>query len=172
MQLSLFEPEGTKRCGRCQLVKPVSEFHRRARSRDGLQGRCRSCNTEVAKQFHADNVGHCRARIGAWVRKVDLENQQRALEHLLTHPCVDCGEADPVVLDFDHQRDKIIGIAELLRRHVRWEIVAAEIAKCEVRCANCHRRRTAKEGQYFRYRATAEEREGWGRRESNSQPAG
>lgn len=156
MQLSLFDPEPTKRCGLCELVKPVSDFHRRRQSLDGLQGRCRTCNIDGAKQFHADNLDHCRARIASWIRKVDLDNQRRALDHLLVHPCVDCGEEDPVVLEFDHRVDKLMGIADLLRRHVRWEVVEAEIAKCEVRCANCHRRRTAREARYFRYRATAE----------------
>lgn len=143
-----------KRCGRCRLEKPVSEFHRRRQSRDGLQGRCRACNTEGAKQFHADNLEHCRARIASWIRNVDRENQHRTLEYLLEHPCVDCGERDPIVLEFDHRADKAFGIAELLHRHVRWSVIEAEIAKCDVRCANCHRRRTAREARYFRYRVS------------------
>jgi len=71
---------------------------------------------------------------------VDQENKRRVFEYLLDHPWVDCGESDPAVLELDHQRDKSSGVAELLHTHVRWEVVAAEIEKCEVRCANCHRR--------------------------------
>lgn len=59
------------------------------------------------------------------------------------HPCVDCGEADPIVLDFDHIGDDKLGnIADLVARAVGWDRILAEIAKCEVRCANCHRRVT------------------------------
>lgn len=63
-------------------------------------------------------------------------------DYLLSHPCVDCGEADVIVLDFDHVREKkdcdvnalVYGWSSLAR-------LMREIAKCDVRCANCHRRR-------------------------------
>ena len=61
----------------------------------------------------------------------------------MTHPCVDCGETDPVVLEFDHLRDKRFAIR--LSAHGRnWQTILDEIEKCEVVCANCHRRRTAR----------------------------
>ena len=59
------------------------------------------------------------------------------------NPCADCGERDPVVLEFDHLRDKTFDIGSKLI-HKAWPAVLAEIAKCEVVCANCHRRRTAR----------------------------
>lgn len=63
---------------------------------------------------------------------------------LAEHPCVDCGEADLVVLDFDHiGSDKIANISDLVYRPRSLAIIESEIAKCEVVCANCHRRRTA-----------------------------
>jgi 5-methylcytosine-specific restriction endonuclease McrA len=151
-QAQLFEVPPGKRCSRCGEVKPLDEFHKNRSNRDGLQARCRECNTSVAKQHYADHPEHRRARIDAWMRRVNDEHKRRVLEHLRDHPCVDCGEDDPVVLEFDHLRDKSSGVSELLLAHVRWERVAAEIAKCEVRCANCHRRRTAALGGWFRYR--------------------
>ena len=75
--------------------------------------------------------------------RLRLERTQFLLEYFKTHPCLDCGERDPVVLEFDHLRDKLFDIsAALIQR--RWSAVLAEIAKCEVVCANCHRRRTAR----------------------------
>jgi hypothetical protein len=55
--------------------------------------------------------------------------------------CIDCGERDPVVLDFDHRDAKRANVSLLARRSgvARLE---AEIALCDVRCANCHRIRT------------------------------
>ena len=61
----------------------------------------------------------------------------------MTHPCVECGEADPVVLEFDHVRDKSFDIGQKLLHHSR-EAIVREIAKCEGVCANCHRRRTSR----------------------------
>lgn len=156
----------TKHCSGCDEVKPTTDFHRKRASRDGLQGWCRVCNTRAAMRFYEENTEHARTRIGAWIRRVDLENKQRVLDYYLqTHPCVDCGEPDPIVLEFDHQRDKSSGVAQLLQSHVRWEVIAAEIAKCEVRCANCHRRRTAIRAGWFRAVSTE-----WAARGSNPEP--
>ncbi|MFL5733498.1 MAG: hypothetical protein ACJ78Q_09880 [Chloroflexia bacterium] len=50
-----------------------------------------------------------------------------------------------MVLEFDHvSGEKKGNISELALRYGSWETILAEIAKCEVRCANCHRRITAK----------------------------
>lgn len=74
---------------------------------------------------------------------------QRAmiLDHLLKHPCVDCGESDPIVLDFDHidGKTKCFSIANRAGTYSNTEKLVAEMAKCEIRCANCHRRKTYKE---------------------------
>lgn len=50
-------------------------------------------------------------------------------------------------LQFDHvdSADKINEVSNLLRARCVWSTVKAEIDKCEVRCANCHTRKTAKE---------------------------
>jgi hypothetical protein len=78
---------------------------------------------------------------------------------LLSHPCVDCGEADPIVLDFDHVTGKKRkGVSDLAGQGFNIEALKAEIAKCVVRCANCHRRRTAKQlGHYKWLTADADE---------------
>lgn len=67
--------------------------------------------------------------------------------YLKVHPCLDCGEKDIVVLEFDHRGDKKYSIADM-RDNYCLEVVQAEVAKCDVRCANCHRRKTAKERGY------------------------
>jgi cytochrome c len=61
-------------------------------------------------------------------------------DYLLSHPCVDCGETDPVVLQFDHLGDKVMNVSMMRARRYKEASIAAEIAKCEVRCANCHLR--------------------------------
>jgi hypothetical protein len=58
--------------------------------------------------------------------------------------CTDCGEADPVVLEFDHVGPKTGDVGQLVRDGVRLARLKEEIAKCEVVCACCHRRRTAR----------------------------
>jgi len=54
--------------------------------------------------------------------------------------CVDCGETNPLVLDFDHVRgEKKMNISDLSRSSYSIESIMDEIDKCEVRCSNCHR---------------------------------
>jgi hypothetical protein len=76
------------------------------------------------------------------------------VDYFRTHPCTDCGEADPVVLEFDHLGDKAFNISDGIRDR-GWQALIDEIAKCEVVCANCHRRRTAKRAGYARALAAA-----------------
>jgi hypothetical protein len=99
---------------------------------------------------HAENPELCRGRIKKRSDRMRLENKFRVLIHLLKHPCVDCGESDPVVLDFDHLREKRLNVSELANRAVAWDEVAAEMAKCEVVCANCHRRRSGERANSLR----------------------
>lgn len=82
--------------------------------------------------------------------EVVRENRLRVLDYLQSHPCVVCGEVDPVVLEFDHQRDKRANLSEMMC--CGWTTILAEIAKCDVVCANCHRRRTAQQQNWLKAR--------------------
>lgn len=59
-------------------------------------------------------------------------------------PCADCGNKFPAVcMDFDHiGDDKRDNVATLALNGVSIATLDAEIAKCELVCANCHRIRT------------------------------
>jgi hypothetical protein len=65
----------------------------------------------------------------------------------LEHGCADCGYREhPAALEFDHRdpATKAFNIAQSASRS--WAATVAEIAKCDVRCANCHRVRSIIEG--------------------------
>ena len=72
------------------------------------------------------------------------------IEHLKKHPCIDCGEDNVVVLDFDHMRDKRMSVPMLANRPCSLATLREEIEKCEIRCSNCHRIKTAKENGWFK----------------------
>lgn len=64
-------------------------------------------------------------------------------EYFATHPCVDCGETDPIVLTFDHVRGKKSNdIATMVGSGLSLATIRIEIEKCEIRCYNCHAIRT------------------------------
>ena len=66
---------------------------------------------------------------------------------------MDCGERDTLVLEFDHVDTKFANVTRLAWFGCSIATIDAEIARCEIRCANCHRRVTAKRGGHFRFRA-------------------
>ncbi len=73
-----------------------------------------------------------------------IKVRKKLLAFLSNKKCIDCGEKDPIVLDFDHMDSsiKFKSISRMLSGHYSWKSVLSEIQKCEIRCANCHRRRS------------------------------
>ena len=65
--------------------------------------------------------------------------------HLLRAACIDCGYEELAALDYDHVGTKRGGVLQLARGGSSVGQLQAEIDECEVRCANCHRRRTRKQ---------------------------
>lgn len=57
-------------------------------------------------------------------------------------PCADCRQRFPAVcMDFDHVRGTKVGNVSGMQT-ASIDTLEAEIAKCDVVCANCHRLRT------------------------------
>ncbi len=132
-------------CGRCGLSKSPEEFSIRCRETGERQAWCTACMREYKHDWYLRNRDHQLAQVRINHDRTARENQDRAWEYLGQHPCVDCGEPDPVVLQFDHQRDKRMHVSLMLRSGFRWATIEAEIEKCHIRCANCHRRKTARD---------------------------
>jgi hypothetical protein len=82
-------------------------------------------------------------------RALIAERTAYLVDFLRARPCVDCGEPDPLVLEFDHLGSKSFNIAANLGNR-KWQSILDEIAKCDVVCANCHRRRTALRARFAR----------------------
>lgn len=103
----------------------------------------------------------CRAyyhRSEATREKVQIRKRERVERNkkfvyawLQNHPCVDCKEDDPIVLEFDHLGDKAGEIYQMAADGLALQRIECEIAKCEVVCANCHKRRTARRSGSWKY---------------------
>jgi hypothetical protein len=114
-----------RKCVECGKPKRPELFR-------GRRKKCRSCEVRIVNHRRRDRA---------------TASREVVFEYLRANPCTDCGETDISVLEFDH-RDralKELTVAELITQGYSLERVMREIAKCDVRCANCHRRRTAKQ---------------------------
>lgn len=134
-----------RRCGRCEWEKPVDDFAWRRKALGQRDNYCRPCRAAYKQEHYLANRSRYIEQAQARKRVLVAERIEFLVAFLREHPCVDCGETDPVVLEFDHLRDKKFGVAAGLRDR-EWQSVLNEMAKCEVVCANCHRRRTARRG--------------------------
>lgn len=148
-----------KRCSGCKVEKTEDQFNKSATRKDGLQPYCRECNKHRAKHYYANNREAHIKNIVDRKRQTIKENQDRLIQYLSEHPCVDCGESDVIVLDLDHVRgEKRDHVTHMLGQGVSWRILETEIAKCEVRCANCHRRKSAAQLGHYRFKHTFRDR--------------
>src|SRR5688500_18928461 len=129
----------------CGETKPEAEFAFADMAKGTRQRHCRRCQAAYRHAHYlANREDYIRREVARMAGYRDA-NRGLLLAYLLDHPCVDCDEADPIVLDFDH-RDPSTKRNEVARLAATksWPQVLAEIAKCDVRCANCHRRKTAR----------------------------
>lgn len=112
---------------------------------------CKPCNSTRGKIRYSESPSERQAVKDRTARYV-ARNELFVYEYLLDHPCVDCGEPEPLFLDFDHLRDKEAGVSYLANSPSSIQRLKDEIAKCEVVCVRCHRLRTAKRAGWYRYR--------------------
>jgi hypothetical protein len=115
---------------------PLPNFHV---SRGRRQSWCKACRAEYMHErgdLHRQQTRAARDRRRA-------EAREYVLDQLRSGSCLDCGRADPLVLEFDHVEGKTSDVGKLVHEGYRLSRVKAEVERCEVVCVNCHRRRTA-----------------------------
>ena len=102
------------------------------------------------RDWYAANVERQREKSRAWreanPEKASAHRRIRAelVAKIKSVPCLDCGvQYPPYVMQFDHRDPsaKSFTIGENASRF-SLDVVLAEIAKCDVVCANCHAERT------------------------------
>lgn len=93
-----------------------------------------------AKRFYHTHKEQMKARAIECTKVSRPRNKEYIKEYLRSHPCVDCGNSDIRVLDFDHVYDsKHKCVSTMAQNGSSLGKIKKEIEKCEVRCANCHR---------------------------------
>lgn len=105
--------------------------------------RCARCHRDRTKR-QRPSLWRSEVRLPAsWRRRLDIQDRNDAIK--LARGCNDCGWAQWARgLDWDHVRgEKVASIATLIANGRTWIEIEAEMAKCELVCANCHRVRTA-----------------------------
>ena len=165
-----------KACNMCGETKRLADFafqghdwrKKRAADPTRYKARCKKCTrapsaTEVDPNFkptrsprRAYGTGtpatkrESAAKYRAGVRRA---SRIKSLQYLAEKGCQECGIRDPRVLEFDHLEPalKSSTVAVLLSNGYSWgsEQLRAEIRKCRVLCANCHRKHTIVQQDHY-----------------------
>jgi hypothetical protein len=135
-----------KTCPKCKTEKPLSKFYQRKKHRAGeYYEKCKECMKARGRVYYHQN--HKRQLYLAKLRKKKyILEREKWLNIIKDQPCTDCEiKYPPYVMDFDHKDGelKLASVSWLARHNTSsFAKIKAEIEKCELVCANCHRQRT------------------------------
>lgn len=134
-----------RKCSACDKKKPDNQFNWKNKQSGKKQSKCKICAREYWNQHRRQNIDHYSKVDRERKKRYIYRNQEFIADYLKSHPCVDCGETDIVTLTFDHVRGKKkFNLCSVRDVGYSIETLKDEIGKCEIRCHNCHNKRTAK----------------------------
>lgn len=118
----------TKQCSKCNELKSLDQFT------------LLKANKWKLKRYKSI----CRPCQRAYNKSLKLRNFAFIFRYLkLYGKCIDCGNTDNRVLEFDHIiGEKKSGVIKLGDSLASIQTIKDEIRKCEIRCCNCHRIKT------------------------------
>lgn len=127
-----------KTCTICKHSKPLSEFNKKSSTKDGLQSKCCHCSRAMSRRHYKDNIEYYldKNKRLREEKRLWLEQLKEKLE------CRICGESEPCCLDFHHSDPdmKDFTVSQAASWGHSLDKIKAEIEKCVVVCANCHRK--------------------------------
>lgn len=142
-----------KKCIKCKVNKPESKSFFYLKKNLKLENTCIECHKKKAKKQYYSNKE--KAKKYSLDRRIKrrIILQSFVFEYLKTRCCIDCGNTNILTLDFDHinPNEKEHSISWMILHGFSLEDLKIEIDKCEIRCANCHRIKTAKQQKWYRY---------------------
>lgn len=127
-----------KVCNKCGVLKPLSEYNKNSKKKDGVQTWCRECTKVRNNERYANDREH-RDRIARNNRNNILRNRE-LVRKFKSQGCLLCSEKELVALDLHHldPSTKEAHVSELLTYGPKK--LLSEIEKCVILCANCHRK--------------------------------
>lgn len=128
-----------KECPRCKQLLPLTQFGVRTNGKP--QHWCRACHCAYQREYYERRKDYY-----AKLQNERIGRNRRGIREAKKVPCADCSRKFPYyVMDFDHRPGEVkcFNLANAAGSpRLSWEKIEAEIKKCDVVCANCHRIRT------------------------------
>jgi len=140
-----------KICSKCKRELDESNFNWKLKDVK-LAAHCKDCSRRYIREHYKNNLQYYLNKAHKRNRMLRQKYFDYIGPYLASHPCIDCGEKDILVLEFDHRdrKNKDFSINSIVKNTMPIEKLIVEIAKCDVRCSNCHQRKTAKENNNWK----------------------
>jgi len=143
-----------KKCNFCEKTYNISEFNWKIKRLNKKANKCKQCTNEYSRKHYAEHGHKYRES-----NKVNTERYKKAgrklvYEFKLSNPCTSCSESNPVVLEFHHldPKTKRNDVSNMATHGYSIESIEKEIEKCIILCANCHRKKTAKQQNWHSHK--------------------
>jgi len=134
-------------------LQPIANFQKDVAYADGYRAKCNACNNKIKQKSDHKNKEKNRARKSIQINLKRKENKQRNNELKKSLCCAICSaKFSPEAMDWDHidpstkyrNGKETLGVAKLILQGYTWEVISAEIEKCRLLCAICHKKETFK----------------------------
>lgn len=116
---------------RAYYADPERREKKRQKDREYAEAN-RQATRDRANQWYADNRERAIARVRGYREQIQVIAKEAKAQ-----PCMDCGQSYPTVCMQFHHRDPSTKKGEVSNRSTV-NAALAEMAKCDIICANCH----------------------------------
>lgn len=143
-----------KTCSKCSETKSLENFSKNSKTKDGRHSWCKLCFAQYERDRYQNGDRVRKEKNRATI----IKKRQNFIWNILTaSKCKVCGLDDPLVLEFDHRdpETKVYNITDMY--NLAESTIQKEIDKCDILCANCHRRRTIHQFGFWRGNAALAE---------------
>jgi hypothetical protein len=140
-----------KRCTKCEENLSIDKFPIMNKKTGKISSMCLDCKREYDREYWKNNKEAKGEIKNEHAKKNRITKRKYIIELLKNSKCVDCGNSDWRVLEFDHRNreTKSFNIADAVSYSI--ENIQKEIDKCDIVCANCHNIRTIEQRGYYKF---------------------
>ena len=144
----------TKRCNHCKKIFKETDFSWKIKRLNKRGNKCKSCTNEYSRKHYRKNIERYKKRVKVNNEKYKELRRNLIYEFKLSNPCTSCGESNPIVLEFHHldPKTKRNDVSNMATHGYSIKSIEEEIEKCVILCANCHRKKTAKQQNWHSHK--------------------
>lgn len=125
-------------CVLCHEWKDEEDFNWKCKSLGVRHTSCCECHKPFRKRWYEGRKERHLQQVKERKQLVRDIAREYVWDYLSKHPCIECGESDPVVLEFHHRHGKDPAVSFLVAAGYSIATIQAEIDKCDVLFMTLH----------------------------------